>query len=295
MRMEEHEIECYRKAGSIAREVVDYAKGFIKPGMKLIDIAEKIDAKIIELGGDFGFPVNLSLNEIAAHYTPGSDDETLAEGLLKVDLGVAIEGYIADTAFSLDLSGDGRFKEMIEINEKALDNVLAGLNKDSKVKDVGRLIQEVVDGKFIVIKNLSGHSLGHDMIHAGLTISNYENEKNDPLHNIAFAVEPFLTMGTGEIYEGKDSEIFMLESDRNVRDSEARKLLKFVKENYSTRPFCKRWLEKEGFKRLDFSLNLLVKEEILHNFPVLIERGKKPVSQAEHSILINDNVEVLTK
>ncbi|MEI6058738.1 MAG: M24 family metallopeptidase, partial [archaeon] len=104
--MEKQEIESYKKAGDIAKRVVAYARDFIKPGMLLIDIANKIDSKIDELGVEAAFPVNLSLNEIAAHYTPSADDETLAEGLLKVDIGVSVNGYIADVAFSLDLTED---------------------------------------------------------------------------------------------------------------------------------------------------------------------------------------------
>jgi len=116
--MEINEVESYVKAGEIAKEVKEFAKELVKPGTKLIDIAEAIDAKIAELGGEPAFPVNLSLNEIAAHFTPAKGDEIVAEGILKVDLGVAVNGYIADTAFSVDLTKDGKFEEMMKLNEK---------------------------------------------------------------------------------------------------------------------------------------------------------------------------------
>ncbi len=294
--MEKHEIECYQKAGRIAKEVKEYALSLVKPEMKLLDIAEKIEGKIAEFGGDLAFPLNLSLNEIAAHYTPCFDDETIAEGLLKIDLGVAIDGYIADCAFSVDLT-DGEFKEMIELNKKALDNALAVLKPGMEIREIGNSIQDVVEGsEFSVIKNLSGHSLGKNRIHAGLTLSNYRNDNKNKIKDIAIAIEPFLTKGEGKVYEGKESEIFMLEADRNVRDSDARNILKFIKEKYSTRPFCKRWLVKEGFKRIDFSLKILTQQGILHNFPVLIEKSKRPVSQEEESILVlDDRVEIITR
>ena len=201
--MNKDEIESYRKAGQIAGEVVAYAKGFIKPGMLLLEIAEKIDEKIGGLGGAAAFPVNLSLNEVAAHYTPSAGDETKAEGLLKIDLGVAVEGYIADVAFSLDLTEEGKYKEMIEINEQILESALENLDGDSVAGDVGRAIQDSLEksGKdYKIIRNLSGHSLGRNLIHAGLTISNYRNENQTPLKGMAFAIEPFLTTGVGEIY-----------------------------------------------------------------------------------------------
>lgn len=311
-KLSNNEIEDYKKAGEIARKVVDYAKEFVKPGMKLIDIANKIDDKIIELGGEFAFPVNLSLNEIAAHYTPSIDDETKAKGLLTIDLGVSVNGYIADTAFSLDLSENKEFGKMIKLNERILEKTLEKLKQkkgESVVSDVGNVVSNVLDetneddkkdmngNDFVVVKNLSGHSLDKDTIHSGLTISNYKNNNNTSLSNMAFAIEPFLTTGKGEVYEGRDSEIYMLENEnKNVRDKDARELLKFIKEHYRTRPFCRRWLEKQGFKKLNFLLRLLVKQGILHNFPVLIEKNKKPVSQAEHTIIISgDEVLVTTK
>ena len=294
--MQSKEIESYQKAGKIAAKVKDYAKNFIKKDMLLNDIADKIDKKIEELGGELAFPVNLSLNEIAAHYTPSFDDKTKAEGLLKVDLGVSIDGYIADVAFSLDLTENGEFKEMIELNEAALENALEKLNADSVVGDISDVIQKKVLGsKYSVVKNLSGHSLGRNLIHAGITISNYKNDSKVKLKNMAFAVEPFLTTGVGEVYSGKKGEIFRLNKEQQVRDKDAREVLKFIKENYKTKPFCKRWLEKQGFKKLNFILKLLVTDGILHNYSILVEKSKKPVSQAEHTVIIHDKVEVVTR
>lgn len=294
--MQQSEIDLYLKAGEIAKQVVDFAKGFISEDMNLEEIADKIEGKIVELGGVPAFPVNLSIDEVAAHYTPVPGDEDVAGGLLKVDLGVSVEGFIADTAFSLDLSEEGVFNEMIEINEKALNSALDSLGVGSPVSKVGEGISNVVKGTgFTIIKNLTGHELGENSVHAGLTIPNTINGNSRALRDIAFAVEPFLTEGVGEVYEGKPSDIFMLVSGGNVRDASARKILKFIKENYSTRPFCSRWLVKEGFEKVAYSLKLLAREGILHNFPVLVEKSKKPVSQAEHTILITDKVYVSTR
>jgi len=293
--MKAGEIEAYKKAGEIAKKVVAYSKEFIKPGMKLIDIADKIDDKIDELGGEPAFPVNLSLNEIAAHYTPSRDDETIAEGLLKVDIGVSVNGYIADTAFSLDLSEDKKFEEMIKNNQEVLENVLKKIKPSWKVKQVGKAVQEKLDKKYVVIRNLSGHSLGKNQIHSGLTISNYENDNETVLEDITIAIEPFLTTGSGKIYDGKKSEIYVLKNEKNVRDKDARELLKFIKQNYQTKPFCTRWLEKQRFKKIRFLLKLLVEQGILYNYSVLVEKSKKPVSQAEHTVIITNEICITTR
>jgi len=296
--MESEVIECYRKAGKISADIRNYIKSFVKKDMLLIDIAEKVESKIIELGGDIAFPINLSVNEVAAHYTPSSSDKKTAQGILKVDWGVEVEGYIADAAISLDLTEEKKFREMIELNDRALENVLSRLKVSSVVKDIGNHVYEIVEENeegYNIVKNLSGHSLEQYEIHAGLTISNYPNTNLTSLKDEAFAIEPFLTKGKGEVYEGPLSEIYILESDKQVRDRDARKLLDFIKDNYKTKPFCKRWLEKQNFPKLNFLLSLLVREKVLHNFPVLIEMDKKPVSQSEHTVIIHDKVEVITK
>jgi len=175
--MDKDEIDAYVKAGEIAKEVKSFARGIIGRGVKLIDVAEGIDAKIVELGGEIAFPVNLSMNEVAAHFTPEPDCDKVAGGILKVDVGVCIDGYIADTAFSVDLTEDGEFGEMIELNEKILsaisDRIFRGVGVSGcrgvglKVRDIGEAAQDTLEEwnkekgvSFSIIKGLSGHTLG---------------------------------------------------------------------------------------------------------------------------------------
>jgi len=297
--MEKNEIESYVKAGEIAKEIKSFAAGLIKPGMLLIDIAEGIDAKIKELGGEPAFPVNLSMNEIAAHYTPAPGDETVAEGLLKIDLGVAIDGYIADTAFSMDLTEDGRFGEMLELNEKLLAAATAVIKDGVEVHEVGDVVQDSLEkwnkeksSSFTVIKSLCGHSLAQGDIHAGLTISNYRNENHTELEG-AFAIEPFVTTGVGDIYEGALGGIYVLQSDDQVRDRDARALLKYIKDTFGTLPFCERWIGGE-FRKVKFSLAMMVKQGILHHYPLLIEKSKKPVSQFENTFVLSGDKVIVT-
>lgn len=291
--MEEEEFDSYVQAGEIAKEVKKFTLDLVKPGMKLIDIAEAIDDKIFELGGEPAFPVNLSLNEIAAHFTPEKGDETIAEGILKVDIGVAIDGFIADTALSIDLTEDKKFEEMMKLNKKILEEASNVVRIGMEAKDIGDAAQNELenwnsenDSNFSIIKSLCGHTLDQDTIHAGLTISNYRNNNSKKLEDVAFAVEPFVTTGVGDIYEGQPGGIYVIQSNDNVRDRDAREILKFIKETFLTRPFCARWLQKEGFKKIKFTLSTLTKQGILYQYPMLIEKSKAPVSQFENTFVI---------
>lgn len=299
--MEKEEFDSYVKAGEISREIKKFIRDLIKPGMKLIEIAEAIDSKIFELGGEPAFPVNLSIDEIAAHFTPEKNCEKIAKGLLKVDFGVAINGFIADTAISFDLTEDKRYGKMLELNKSILNNINEIVREGLIISDVGNSAQdtlekynEVNNTNFSIIKSLCGHSLGENNIHAGLTISNYRNDNSTNLDDMAFAIEPFVTTGDGDIYEGQPGGIYALQSDGNVRDRDAREILNFIKETFRTRPFCSRWLEDEGFKKIKFSLSTLVKQGILYHYSMLIEKSKAPVSQFENTFVIANGQAVRT-
>lgn len=299
--MNAREIESYKKAGKVAVAVKKYAREIIKPGMKLIDIALKIDDKIKELGAEPAFPVNLSLNEIAAHFTPEMNSTEVVEGLLKVDTGIHVNGYIADTAITLDFTEDKRHSKMIELNKNILNNIIKIVKPGMFVKEIGKVASKTLEEfnkknktKFSMVRNLCGHNVEKDVIHGGLIVQNVDNENSTILKDITIAVEPFVTTGSGEIYEGKGGGIYGLQSDSPTRDRNSREVLKFIKENYNTRPFCTRWLEKAGLKNVKFAMKNLVEQGIVHHYPLLIEKTKEPVSQFENTFLIMDDEVVVT-
>jgi methionyl aminopeptidase len=285
------------KAGEIAKQVKVYAKEIIKKDVPLLEIAEKIENKIHELGGEIAFPVNLSINEIAAHYTPSHDDETKANGLLKVDIGVHIDGYIADTAFSLDLENSEENKKLIQASKDALENVEKVINTNLTLSEVGKIIEDTIESQgFNPIVNLSGHLMEQYDLHAGVSIPNIDNKSDFELGEGLFAIEPFATPGSGKVKDGRLSGIYQLQNPKNTRSEIARDVLDYIAENYNTLPFCSRWLIKEFGTKALLGLRQLEQENILHHFPQLVEISKAKVSQAENTFLIQkDKVTITTK
>ncbi len=277
------------QAGKIASQIRGFAKSFVKKGMPLLEIAEKIEDKIVEFGGKPAFPTNLSIDNIAAHYTPSYNDETVASGLLKVDFGVHIDGWIADTAFSLDLENLDENKKLIESSEEALKNALDVADENVSANEVGKVIEETIESRgFLPVTNLSGHEMKQYELHAGLSIPNFDNKKNVILKKGLYAVEPFATNGNGKVHDGKDSGIYLLIDTRNVRSQIAREVLEFIADEYQTLPFCSRWIVKKFGAKSLFGLRQLEENGNLHHFPQLVESGKGKVSQAEHTILIDE-------
>jgi len=127
-------------AGKITSEAREYARGFIKKGMPLIEIANKIEEKMIELGAKPAFPTCLSIDNFAAHYTPSHDDKTIAEGILKIDMGTHIDGWIADTAFSIDLENSEENKKIIKASEDALEAAINTIKKGVQLREIGKAV-----------------------------------------------------------------------------------------------------------------------------------------------------------
>jgi len=283
------------QAGKIASEIKKWIRPQIKKGVPLLEIAEKIENKIAELGGKPAFPTNLSINEIAAHYTPLYNDETLAHGLLKVDFGVCVDGWTSDTAFSLDLENSSENKKLIEASKKALENAIKTAKEDVLISEIGKTIQETIESyDFSPVINLSGHEMKEYELHAGLTIPNFDNKKIEKLKKGLYAIEPFATNGSGKVRDGKDSGIYVLIDERNVRNPEARKVLNYIIEEYKTLPFCSRWLVKKFGTKALFALRQLENNGNLHQFAQLVEISGSKVSQAENTILIDEEVIVTT-
>jgi methionyl aminopeptidase len=263
--------------------------------MKLLDIAEKIESKIRELGAKPAFPVNLSINEIAAHSTPSYNDEQVAWGLLKIDLGIHVKGFIADTAFSINMEKNEEYDKLIKASKEALENAAKILKPKMNLSEIGRVIQQTIQSyNFSPIINLSGHSLESYNIHAGITIPNYENKSQQILEIGAYAIEPFATSGIGLVIDGKPSGIYRLEARKGIRDSLARKILDYIEEEYKNFPFAQRWIVKKFGARALFSLANMEQSGILYQYPQLIEKSHKEVSQAEHTILVSEKIEITT-
>jgi methionyl aminopeptidase len=295
-------IEAYKKAGQIAKQVKDYAKSVIKPEILLSEIAEKIESKITELGAEVAFPVNLSIDDVAAHYTPKLRDDKKASGLLKVDIGVHVKGCIADLAFTLDLTPEKKYSKLIEASEQALKAALEEVKKSKEnttLSQIGKAINEVITkAGFSPIVNLSGHGLGEYNIHSGITIPNYDNKSDKQLGEGAFAIEPFSTLssGAGMIYEGAGSNIYHVSGQGVIRDPTSREIISYIMENKQTLPFSQRELEKKFGTKALIAIANLKRTGVINEFPQLVEKNHQPVSQAETSFIIHNNqVEILVE
>ena len=284
------QIEDYVKAGKIAGEVRENVRQKDWIGSTLEEICEYVESEIIKRGAKCAFPVNTSLNEIAAHYTAEPNDpKTVSDSdLVKIDLGVQINGYIADTAVTVNY--DPQYDSLVQAAENALQTAMSMIKVGVKSKDVGRKIQNtIMDMGFKPIANLSGHSLDQYTIHAGKTVPNmWSIGSFDFSEDEAYACEPFVTAknGLGFVRNGKIKNIFALASRKRTKDDEADKVQEYIWNNFNMLPFALRWLLKEWEeKEARRLLDILIKKKVIKAYAILVEASGKTVAQAEHTFI----------
>ncbi len=287
------EVDDYVKAGRIAGQVREAARGRNWVGKTVYEICQEIEGQIKGMGARCAFPVNTSINEVAAHYTAEPNDElTIREDdLVKIDLGAQVNGWIADTAVTVNY--DPRYDGLVRAAEEALSSAMAQVREGVKASDIGRTIEKTIKQLgYTPIVNLSGHSLGQYTIHAGKSIPNIWSIGSFSLSGrSAYACEPFVTtsQGLGFVKEGKTRNIFALVSRKRTKNEEADRLLEFIWDNFNMLPFALRWIveEYEEGKAREL-LEVLVRKKAVQAYPVLVEGNGQRVAQAEHTFIPNE-------
>ncbi len=292
--MDSQMLESHILAGKIAADAMKYAKDYVKPGIALIDIADRIESMIKEKA-ELAFPVNLSLNNIAAHYTPYKGDPTCIkeDDVLKLDIGVHVNGWIADTAVTLTFNK--KWDDIVKASREALDNALEIVKPGCLVSKISSVIEETIKGYgFNPVSNLTGHGLERYHLHANPQIPNIKTDSHHVLiEDEVIAIEPFATNGSGYVKETEPVLIFMLMENKAVRNPDARTILRYA-EGMKGLPFAERWLPISTIKSR-IAMRELRATGAIYDYAPLKEVSGGIVSQAEHSVIVQDPPIVLTR
>src|SRR5579885_1581807 len=293
------EIQDYIAAGKIASTVRENARKKDHVGSTLEEICNSIEKEIISKGGKCAFPVNVSLNEIAAHYTAEPNDKIIVKDtdLLKIDLGVQINGHIADTAVTVCY--EPKYDFLVQAAESALREAMSIIKVGTKSSDVGKIIENTTKQMGgIPIANLSGHSLEQYTIHAGKSVPNIWSIGSFSFQSTeAYACEPFVTTpdGLGFVREGKTRNIFSLATRKRSKDDDANKMIDFIWQKFNMLPFALRWLISEwDEKTARILLDKLIQNKIVRSYPILVEANNQRVAQAEHTFIPQEDGVIVT-
>jgi len=292
-----YKIESLTKAGNIAQEVKTFIKPQVKVGANIFNLIEKAETKIVDLGGRWAFPINVSINNIAAHYTsPIKDDQlTIKDGdIVKIDLGVHIDGYIVDAAFTVSFNDDKALENIIQATEVALEAAKMMAKPKINTKELGKKIEDIVKGfKYNPIKELGGHQIERWTVHGKKQLPELGTQGGDIMEEgEVFAIEIFASTGEGTVHNTKLSYIYELNPYAGrvpLRRKLSKQILGHINKNYKTLPFAERWLAKDFRMGVVFGLQELVQQGKIQAHYVLAEQKGEFVAQSEETILITED------
>jgi methionyl aminopeptidase len=288
----------FEKAGKISSTVREYARKLIKPNLNVYEFAERVEEKIVELGGKLAFPLNISFNEYAAHDTADYQDKRVFKDgdVVKIDLGAQVNGEVGDTAFTIEISSD-KYKDLIKASEKAFFEAVKLAKPGVKICEIGEVISETINSfGYNPITNLGGHGVSAYDLHHGLFIPNFNNNnKNTLKEDDTIAIEPFATTGKGFVINSSVEKIHAYTQNKGLRFDSSKKILNYIKESFSTLPFSERALYKKfSASEVKIGLKELKSAGCLHSYPLLKEESSGVVSQYEHTILVKDKPVITT-
>ena len=296
--MDAHALYSFRRAGTIAAEARDWAFAHVEPGARMRDVLEGTESLIRERGGEPGFPAQSSRNAIAAHYCSAPDDETRYEvgDCVKVDIGVHIDGYVADTAATKDLSDDGRWQALIDASAAALEAAIGLAGPGALIPKMGGAIERtIVDAGYEPIRSLTGHGLGRWLVHTKPQIPNVAHRGAARLHEgMVIAIEPFATTGRGTIVEQGQPEVFMLAGQPLETEGIDPDLLESIVA-WNGLPIARRYFQEHADADVSRAFALLARQGVLVLYPPLVVADEAMVAQTEHTLYVGaDGVELLT-
>jgi methionyl aminopeptidase len=293
-------LDSFTKSGEIVARLRKEVPSIAKPGVAAIKICDELEQKIRDQGGKPAFPVNVGINEIAAHYTsPPGDALIIPPGCLaKIDFGVQVDGYVTDT--SVTVCFEPKLEPLVQAADEALANAIKAFRPGVKLSEIGRVVQSTIQ-KFGLrpISNLTGHKIERFTIHAGKSVPNVAGFNGTKIEEgEVYAIEPFVTLSkaAGAVVNGSSAYIYRYVKPKGATSEDSKKVLAYIQSNFSTLPFASRWLggafERETAKK---ALYDLIKQKSVSAYPVLVEQTGNPVAQSEHTVLVNrDNCTILT-
>ena len=201
-------------AGAILADCLDMLSVEAGPGVTTAQLDKMAEQFIRRRGGVptflgyHGFPGSIcaSPNDMVVHGIPGPY-RIVAGDLMSLDVGVTLDGYIADSAITVPIGTiDPERERLLAVTAESLEAGLAECIEGRRLGDISHAVQEVVEAAgFSVVRSLVGHGVGREM-HEDPQIPNYGESGRGPRleEGMVFAIEPMVNVGEHEVYVAED-------------------------------------------------------------------------------------------
>jgi len=195
-----------RAAGRLAAATLDYITPFVVPGVKTIDLNDKIERFMRDHGSipatvgyrGYQHASCISPNHVVCHGIPG--EKELADGdIVNIDVTVILDGWFGDTS-RMFLVGDKisvRARRLCEVTYEAMMRGIAAVKPGATLGDIGFAIQSFVEAnRFSVVRDFCGHGVGKQF-HMPPSVLHYGRAGQGTIlkPGMIFTIEPMVNVG----------------------------------------------------------------------------------------------------
>ena len=205
-------------------------------------------------------------------------------------------GWIADTACTGDLSGDGRSRDLIQASADALAAAISLVEPGRPVSEIGAAVERTITkAGFEPVRNLTGHGLDRWKVHCAPQIPSYGERGGGRLaEGMVVAIEPFACTGRGFIHEAGRAEVFMLVRPPRKARGVDKEVLKAM-QSWRGLPIARRYFDHLDRDAVEDTISKLARQGVLVRYPPLVEQAGVLVAQTEHTLFLGpDGVEIIT-
>ncbi|HYM38946.1 MAG TPA: type II methionyl aminopeptidase [Thermoplasmata archaeon] len=275
------------EAGRVSKEAKERAAELVADGVLLLDVAEEVEGLMRKRGLRPSFPTCISIDDIAAHYSPTHDDRLRFQhgNVVKLDLGAQKDGWIADTAVTVEV-GTRNWSRLIQASELALQTAIEAVHPGVETRLLGEGIRRAIEANgYKPIRNLTGHTIERYVLHAGKSVPNIPHGHDTLDEGEVVAIEPFSSSGAGEVDGHSTGNIYRVLRPKPLRDSGLTDFLAQLVTEFQGLPFAERWAHALDPKAPAL-LNQLLRTGAVMTYPVLLDVGRGIVAQTEHTMIV---------
>jgi len=305
----------YVLAGQMAQEVLMTLTQAIENGcMDVVALCTQGDALILEkthsmfkkgeMARGVAFPTCISKNELAGHFSPleaGPESTLQAGDLIKIDLGVHMDGFAALAATTFQVGGgsiDGRKADVLAAawtaSQCAIRMMKPGTTNESITEMFGAVAS---DFGCECLEGVLSHELRQFVIDGEKTIlakpsPEQQVEMFELEPNKVYAIDCVMSTGEGKAIrrDTHNTTIYkrVVENQYQLKSKHSRSFLRQVNADYPAYPFNLRNFN-DNMTTAKFGLKECLNHELLSDYPVLHEKEGQFIAQFKFTCIVRPN------
>jgi len=279
--------DALRRAGAVSREARERGVELVREGAHLRELAEEVEDLMRRRGLRPSFPTCLSVDNVAAHYTPTHDDTLRFHrgNVVKLDLGAQMDGWIADTAVTVEV-GTRNWTALARASELALQTAIEAVHAGVETRSIGEGIQRAIESQgYHPVRNLTGHTIERYLLHAGKSVPNIPHGHDILEEGEVVAIEPFASSGAGQVDGRRTGNIYRVVRPKPLKQTDLNDFLALLSNEFKTLPFAQRWAHRLE-PRTPALLNAVVRTGAVMTYPALLDVDGGIVAQTEHTMIV---------